>query len=154
MDTNFGENLGKREKSGEGLHSKPSKDEVKKQLKKVDKDFVPKKSDYNPLDNEILDDGEVSSDHSSYNEQNFDKEDFLNFVRRNLAAKQKGKPTHKDAEEEEDEYENEAGDGEEEEDEFDEEGEEEEEADEVEFGLDKPELESPGDEDDEKNSKP
>lgn len=50
-------------------------------------------------------DGEISSEHSSYNDENFDKEDFLNFVRQNLAKKRDSGP---DGEEEEDEWEEEA----------------------------------------------
>ena len=48
-----------------------------------------------------MDDGEVSSEHSSYNEENFDKEDFMNFVRRNMAKKKDGLAD----EEEEDDFE-------------------------------------------------
>lgn len=95
------EKLGKREKPENDEDAPVSKDNVKKSLKDLDPTFVPKKSDFDPLDDVILDDGEVSSEHSSYNEENFDKEDFMNFVRRNMSKKNDGLVD----EEEEDDFE-------------------------------------------------
>ncbi len=54
--------------------------------KDKDGDFTVKETDFDPRDQIILNDGEVSSEHSSYNDDNFNPEDFMNFVKKSMAS--------------------------------------------------------------------
>jgi hypothetical protein len=55
------------------------------QPKKKDKNFTVREADFDPLDDIIVRDGEDSSDHTSYNSETFDKDDFLAYMKKNLA---------------------------------------------------------------------
>lgn len=81
--------LGKRPEAtrhtGEGpVETEVPADKIKKALKKKDREFTVKESDFDPIDNVIIKDGEESSEHESYNSENFDEEDFMNYVKKNL----------------------------------------------------------------------
>ena len=84
MSSSEEKTLGKRNKP---LADTIKDEGVKKTLKskeKKDRAFRVKESDFDPLDNVIMDDGEKSSEHSDYNDENFNSDDFMKYVQKKM----------------------------------------------------------------------